>query len=422
MSLGEIQASPARLKAADPAEAPVTYGPTAGGGSERRPRLIAIDLVRILAMTLVVSVHTTSLTNARNDLASHSLIVLLHVSREVFFLLSAFVLFYQYGHRQIDLKSFWRRRYWFIGVPYVAWSVIYLVANGAPYGSPGRLLGLFWHDLWTGSASYQLYFLLVSAQLYLVFPLVVKLVKATRGHHGRVLAASMLLQVAFSGIVQYRWPIHLTGVMAQPNALLPAYQLFVIAGALAADHWQELLALVVARRRQILIAAAVFEALDVSLYFVQVKVLGLAPAHAAAVFQPVNEISSTVVTVAFLALGQWFADTRRPGGRTEKAVLAGSDASFGIYLAHPLAISGLIWLAAEVHHPFPQFSGIEMMPLDMLVLMPLVMVAAWAFTRFFRCTQLSLVLTGRTRSSQSLAELPVLRSMAKARQSWAESE
>ena len=43
---------------------------------------------------------------------------------------------------------------------------------------------------------YQLYFLLVIMQFYLVFPLVLWLLRSTKGHHGLVIAVAAAAQLA----------------------------------------------------------------------------------------------------------------------------------------------------------------------------------------------------------------------------------
>ena len=52
--------------------------------------------------------------------------------------------------------------------------------------------------LMVATGYYQLYFLLVIMQFYLVFPLVLMLLRRTRGHHGLVVACAVLAQVAIA--------------------------------------------------------------------------------------------------------------------------------------------------------------------------------------------------------------------------------
>ncbi len=54
-----------------------------------------------------------------------------------------------------------------------------------------------------GTAWYHLYFLLVSMQIYLVFPLILWLVRKTAGHHGVLLAISAVIQLALTSWLMY---------------------------------------------------------------------------------------------------------------------------------------------------------------------------------------------------------------------------
>src|SRR5262249_27821974 len=123
-------------------------------------------------------------------------LMLLHFTREAFFALTAFVLVYRYRDR-LRIVPFWRRRFLLVGVPYVIWSAIYtglgLITTPLPPTAALIQLGC---NLITGAACYHLYFLVVTMQFYLLFPLFLWLLRVTRGWHGWLLALGAVLQVA----------------------------------------------------------------------------------------------------------------------------------------------------------------------------------------------------------------------------------
>ena len=75
--------------------------------------------------------HTTSLTAAPTRMAAGAILVVGHASREVFLFLSAFVLAYRAYRRPLPARAFWRRRLPLVLVPYIVWTAIYVVADGA---------------------------------------------------------------------------------------------------------------------------------------------------------------------------------------------------------------------------------------------------------------------------------------------------
>ena len=86
-------------------------------------------------------------------------------------------------------------------------------------------------------------------QFYLVFPLVLMLLKRTRGHHGLVIAAAALAQVAIA--IGMHWQI-LPPLMiryGQQDAL--SYLLYLIGGGVVAFHLDEVHAWVCGHARLI---------------------------------------------------------------------------------------------------------------------------------------------------------------------------
>ncbi len=125
-------------------------------------------MIRLIIMVFVVGVHTLAWGGGQVTLALGAVSTVFHTSRELFLLLTALVLTYNYGHRpRLNTLRFWRRRYWLVVPAYVTWSAIYYAADG---NGRGAFPSAFLHDLLNAGARYHLYFLLVSMQIYLLFP------------------------------------------------------------------------------------------------------------------------------------------------------------------------------------------------------------------------------------------------------------
>jgi peptidoglycan/LPS O-acetylase OafA/YrhL len=346
--------------------------------SERH--LPALDVVRVLTVGLVIAVHTVSLQPGGIGWSNGAVLMVMHVSREVFFLLTAFVLSYAYRDRPgVRWPAFWRRRYLLIGVPYLVWSAIYVVADRQP--------GFFLHAVLTGEASYHLYFLLVSMQLYLVFPLLRRLLRATAGHHRVVLGAAFAYQ-----LIAY---VVMPRLMTQPDALLISYLGFVVIGGVAAVHAPDLLAWTEAHRRTVLLSAAGLTTAGLGWFAVQTLLLGRTPSAASAVFQPAIVVESVAVAWAFLAIGlswrgRWF--------RT------GADVSFGVYLSHPLLLHGL--LAAGLGALVAGLPGPVITLLSLTVAVPAVYLTCAAAVAAVRRTPLSLALTGHPAVARAVPVSP----------------
>jgi peptidoglycan/LPS O-acetylase OafA/YrhL len=356
-----------------------------------------VDLVRVLTVGLVIGVHVLLSPLVAPTVQLGALAIVFRVSRNVFVLLMAFVLIYSTGRPTVRWPKFWRRRYLFVVVPYVVWTVIYFFADGGPSAPLAARAGEFVHELLTGTARYQLYFLLVSMQLYLVVPLIRGLLRITQRHHRLLLAGCAAFQLLFSLAEQQQWSAGpLTGWLRTPDALLPTYLGYILAGAVAAWHREELIQWTRRRMRLVFGGCAAIVALGVGVYLAQALLAGEPPLVASVEFQPIVAVESVAIAWAFLAAGLLWQQRGLPARRL---VGAGSDASFGIYLVHPLILqaaeiaavaTGIVGLAQTVP------TGLVLVVLIAIV-MPAIYLVSGLFTAVARRTPASLALTGRAR-------------------------
>jgi surface polysaccharide O-acyltransferase-like enzyme len=359
--------------------------------SSRGEHLHYVDLVRVLTVALVIGTHVLALAPIAPTILNGLLGIVFHVSREVFFLLTAFVLTFSTGRRKMHWPTFWRRRYLFVLVPYLVWTVLYFLADGAPFLRANLVT-----DLLTGEARYHLYFLLVSMQIYLIFPLIRRLLQATEHFHGVLLAGCAVFQLIFSLAAQQQWQLGaLSGWIRSPDALLPSYLGYILAGAVAAWHRDVVVDWTRRNTRRVYGGCAAAVALGMGVYLIQVLVDGQPPLQASFVFQPVVVVESVAIAWAFLATGLRWQDRGRPG---EQLISAGSDASFGIYLIHPLILQGALLGATPIGlvgfaQTVPDAAVLAVL---VLVFLPVLYLASGLVTALVRRTPVSLALTGRT--------------------------
>ncbi|MDX6395612.1 MAG: hypothetical protein QOJ73_6675, partial [Streptosporangiaceae bacterium] len=162
-----------------------------------RGRLDQVDAMRPMKQAGVISTHVlTVFAPAAASVSTSALMLLTHFSREGFFFISACMLTYAYKDiGREGLGRFYRRRFASVAIPYLCWSVIYFLylLPTAHYASAPAALGHFAKEIATGY--YQLYFLIVIMQYYLVFPLVMMFLRRTRDHHGAIIVIAVLGQV-----------------------------------------------------------------------------------------------------------------------------------------------------------------------------------------------------------------------------------
>jgi peptidoglycan/LPS O-acetylase OafA/YrhL len=377
----------------------MTAAPAAEGiTSPTKPHLDSVDVVRVLSVALVIAVHVVSQQPGGIGLVNGAALIVMHVSRQVFFMVTTFVLVYTYrDHPPRHWSAFWRRRYLLVGVPYLVWSAVYFIADGHRLWPIGPALLGFAHDVAEGTARYHLYFLLVTMQVYLVFPLLLGLLRAARRRTWWLVAASLVYELAVYAVIEHKPPLGvLNGWVRNPNPFLPTYLGFVIIGGVAACHTDGLLAWTRARARWIYLGTGLAAAAGVAVLLVEVLVVGQPAWAVSSVFQPVVVIESLAIAWTYLAAGlAW----QHRGARKGRLVRTAADASFGVYLAHPLLLQGLLLLSAYTglsavaEHAPPGL----VTALSMTVVVPLIYLTCTVFAELVRRTPLSLPLTGRAR-------------------------
>ena len=349
----------------------------------------------------VISVHVVGYTTSPTDAVAAAVSDLLHMNREVFFALTAFVLTYAYGSRKgWSLRKFWSKRYLLVVVPYVAWTVIYFFADRSEDRAWLAVIRKFVSDLLTGGARYHLYFLLVTMQIYAIFPLLLLLLRVTRRHHWWLLGASLAFQTVLTIIFHYRlpYPAPLSFWLHHLDPFVFSYPFYVIGGGVAAVHFDEVTLWVRSHTGLVrwLVAGGLLAGL--ASFFVDHLGLGMDPAHAAEVFQPMVAVTATAVIVGLYAVGLWWA-AKGPARPFQRPVKAAADASFGIYLSHPLLLQAILAVLAPLALAASRsrIPSLVVLPVDFLVVVPLIMLVCATGARLVRPTPASLPLTGRPR-------------------------
>jgi surface polysaccharide O-acyltransferase-like enzyme len=124
-----------------------------------------LDLLRVLSILAVIMIHTSTKVLQQSAFGFTFTLFLNQISRfavPVFFFVSGYALNLNYT----NIKEFYQKRLSRIIVPYLFWTVFYLL-----FVYPDSLLNLPRHLL-TGSASYQFYFIPTLLIYYLIFPFV----------------------------------------------------------------------------------------------------------------------------------------------------------------------------------------------------------------------------------------------------------
>lgn len=366
-------------------------------GAARRPHILAFDLNRLVIMAFVVGVHTVFFGGGTLTVTLGAITTVFHTSRELFFLLTTLVLVYNYGHREnTNWPQFWRRRYRLVLPAYLLWTVIYFCMDSPWHGSAWAVLAHFGLVVIDAGARYHMYFLLVTMQVYALFPAIRWLLRRTEGYHGWLFGAACAYQIALSAAIQYGPSSDWFLKIGSDGVCVYSYVLYILGGAITGWHFERICAITRRYANVVTVSsAAVFGVVaGVGAYLAQVYLGGASPSAASAVFQPVVVVEALCLGWALLAAGLLWTDRGAPARRF---CGEGSNSSFGIYLAHPLVLQLLLSLAASTGIlAAVRSSGSAVESLVLIGLFaPVVYAGAWIIASAARRTRLSLALTGR---------------------------
>ena len=361
-----------------------------------------IDFVRLVTFAGVVLDHVLLVMMNSGDIIANGIGLCMRYTRYCFFALTGFVLTYQYRHRQLDARKFWRRRFKLIGLPFLTWTIFYWTYKR---WSDGGIAGLeaaardtatslksLLYDLITGDAAHHLYFLSVSMQIYLIFPALLWLLRRTEGYHRYLLA----LAGAWHVWLMYHTVRPPLAIFADgPGALLwrhmgitvLPYIFFVLGGALAAYHFEAFTAFF--KKWAYPLAALSIATIVATLMYYDHKVHdGEEMARATNVYMPHNMFAFLGIIVLLYLLGMAWQARRTPGSIPDRFLSTAADRSFAIYLAHVVVIWSVVPAILDLQLP----DGIGMTFAYLVVCLLTVLIV-----EVLRRSPISLITTGRNR-------------------------
>lgn len=371
-----------------------------------RKRLDHIDAMRPIKQAAVISTHALIFfAPIATSATVVGLIMLTRFSRDAFLFVSACMLTYSYKDTQkIELVHYTKRRFLSVGVPYLAWTVIYFFytsltnTRGFPYYSlhlttvfSSAGFHYFVHILLTGY--YHLYYLIVILEFYLLFPLLMKFVQRFAKWHTQIMVVTLVWQIAFGILVSpHLFGFKISGVVQ--TRLIFSYAIYLIGGMIVALHLDPIHQWICDKARWI-IAGTIAGALVAEMFSYATRYASF-PAYLKTgtnIFSPVILPFNIGAILCVYLLGVYLVAPGRHR-RTRAMVQSGSDNSYGVYLSQMLWIPFLLRVRNYFgwHLPWPLAAPLALV---------LVYFMGYFFTALMARTPLARAVTGRGQASWS---------------------
>ena len=334
---------------------------------QSRPYVYELDPLRATTALVVVAVHVLAFTAALNSTTlglqlQNALVVAVHYTREMFMFVTAFALVYVYYGKPFSAMRFWKRRTIGVLVPYCIWSIFYVWFNNQ-HLSPGAFVQTSLLDLLTGNSSYQMYYILLTLQFYILFPLFLPFVSVLKRYPWQSLALSFLLEIA---VLYVDFHTLQKGVPAnQPfwsfvaqyqNSFVVIYQFYFVLGAVVAVYLKEVRAFLQRYGWLTIIGFLVGLGALWGHFYLQMQVYKEALGYVVSVLQPIMVIYSLGIIAFFFWLAYRWANNPNRDGRPKgtRFVSTLSNASFGVYLVHAVFLDWLLrYYVPTMPHVWP---------------------------------------------------------------------
>jgi len=355
----------------------------------KQPRIMAIEFIRVVVVTFVITSHVMATGALYDSTTSGAVWMISHASRNLFVMISALVLWYTYGSRpDFSVKKFYLKRFPLIIIPYATWTIIYQLADGLKQHTVGDFLSVFWYNFINASAMYHLYFLLVTMQFYLIFPLVRLAFNKFKKYPWRILIGSFVLQLGIGTLIHTSPDISwLNWWLDHPDNFILGYQFYLIGGLVIAANLEPIRKWVLAHFKAVWATTIVTSSIGIAWYFWQVSV-GTAVDHAADIFQPFFVVETVALALAIIASAFRWSER---GAKGQKLVASIGQDSFGIYLGHVFLINYLVFLQPSGNDPITAL-------LTLVIAVPSVYLISFVCVEIIRRTWFSLPITGRKRT------------------------
>ncbi len=326
-----------------------------------KPRLKSIEYIRGISMLGVAAIHIGSqyLMNPTPNLHLVALFeIVSRFSVPIFFFISAFGLFYKIDlAAPFDYENFLRRRFKAVLVPYLLWSIFYVIHDNFFYGSGIPAPGYALEILFFGLAKYQLYFLVILIWFYLLMPIWIKIVREMTA---KKFAAIFFLQILFNCFSSY--DTNLTAfvnslpddsilkmfLMWRLNWLVLHYVFIFLLGAILAVNSGRFFRFMKDNKKIINASFALTLTMLLSWFYFLIYRLNYSPTAAvntAHQLSPPGFLYTIAASIFFFMLFENFSF----GEKIDSALKFLGKHSFFVYLFHPIPIAYLLLIFGKLN-------------------------------------------------------------------------
>ncbi|BBB92725.1 MAG TPA: acyltransferase [Methylomusa anaerophila] len=322
-------------------------------------RIPALDYIRGLSMLGVIGIHTGaySLTNPNVNIHLFALLeIFTRFSVPIFFFVSSFGLFWQQPlNGKFDYLDFMRRRFRVVLLPYLMWSILYMVhytwvtTDMSIWEKP-----LVFEYFAFGLASYQLYFLVILMWFYLLMPLWRLIVRRIVNSPVPIMSVLLILQIVVNYYSSYLLQANFENrylniaIQHRMSYLIVHYVFIFILGAVCAVMYPQFAEALRRCQRSVWAFFTVSLAGMLAYYYFLLYFTSHGPESAVNIVHQLSPIGVIYTLAATLFWFRLFNTNAMPSGLSAFLSCLGKY-SYPVYLVHPLVMYYLAGFL-QLHH------------------------------------------------------------------------
>ncbi len=239
-----------------------------------------------------------------------------------FALISGFLLFHQVKAKGFDFQRFLKSRFTKIIMPFVVWSVFYLLIKVIVLNATLPSGQDFIESFLMGASFYHLYFMVIVIQFYLVFPMLQTI--KTKFSWMIALVASFTVSAFFINLSHFISVQEGLGALLNNRVFIFTWIFYFIFGGFLAYYWRSITKLVTSQAILLLLVAMVYV-----LAIYEYQIMGSIPSN-----RMTNLMNIPLLSIAVIGLFPVIQSRQLLYGPLK---LIGT-LSMGIYLVHPLVL------------------------------------------------------------------------------------
>ncbi len=322
------------------------------------------DIMRGIIVLSVVAMHTVGTityvdTTEFYSIFQYGILILLRYNRQAFIFITAFVLVYVYNKPDLNWVEFWKKRTIGIIIPYVIWSIVYVAIN---VKNPS--LYNYVYDTLLGSSSYQMYYILLAIQLYLLLPFFIKILNRIREKAIITLVSLSIFQILLMSYTYYVLRLNNTNykftqrlVHIQYRFIL-FYLIYIFLGGFFALYYKDIERIIKKNYKKAITFFILSTLALLASYVLEVYTFHLPIDFASAFDQPLIITYSLALIIVIFKLSIDLSKNKiklvkKINKQIVKFFFIVSEAAFGIYLMHPIILN---FVSSNIIYPIYRYN------------------------------------------------------------------